>query len=268
MANTANISSLSVAELNALIANTEPQSALTTDFNVTPYYDDYTEDKSFYRILYKPGYAVQARELTQQQTITQKQIDRFGRHMFREGSFVIPGQFGIELNTDYIKIKDVDNSNNAVNVTDFINQTITGLTNGITAYVIDVANGTENETDTKTLFVRYTSGSQSNTAIKTFVDGEILVADTEAPFNAVALSSGSVGKGSRFIIQEGVVFAKEHFISFPTSSIVLSRYQTTPTCRVGFEILEEIVSANEDTSLLDPALESSNYSAPVLTVSS
>ena len=262
MANTANISSLSVAELNELLANIVANSALTTDFNVTPYYDDYTEDKNFYRILYKPGYAVQARELTQQQTILQKQIDRFGRHVFREGSIVIPGQFGIELNTDYVKIKDVDNANNSVDVSDFVNQTITGLTNGVSAYVIDVAEGTEAETDTKTLFVRYLSGSSSNTQIKTFVENEILTANTDTPFNAISLSSSATGKGSRFIIQEGVIFAKEHFVSFPTSSIVLSRYSTSPTCRVGFDVFEEIITANEDASLLDPALESSNFSAP------
>ena len=50
--------------------------ALTTDFNVDPYYDDYDESKEFYRILFRPGYAVQAREVTQLQTILQKQIER------------------------------------------------------------------------------------------------------------------------------------------------------------------------------------------------
>ena len=32
--------------------------ALTTNFNVDPYYDDFDDNKNFYRILYKPGYAV------------------------------------------------------------------------------------------------------------------------------------------------------------------------------------------------------------------
>jgi hypothetical protein len=52
-------------------------------FNVDPYYDDYDDNKKFLRILYKPGYAVQARELTQAQTIAQKQIQRFGDHIQR-----------------------------------------------------------------------------------------------------------------------------------------------------------------------------------------
>jgi hypothetical protein len=36
-----------------------------TDFNLSPYYDDFTESKKFHRILFRPGFAVQARELTQ-----------------------------------------------------------------------------------------------------------------------------------------------------------------------------------------------------------
>jgi hypothetical protein len=55
--------------------------SLTTDFNVSPYYDDFDESKNFHRVLYRPGLAVQARELTQMQTILQNQIDRFGEHV-------------------------------------------------------------------------------------------------------------------------------------------------------------------------------------------
>ena len=259
MANTANIQSLSITEIQSLLANTVANSTLTTDFNVTPYYDDYTTDKEYYRILYKPGYAVQARELTQQQTIQQQQISRFGHHVFKEGSIVIPGQFSIEKNIDYVKIKDIDNSNNAVTMSNFINETVVGQTNGITAFVIEIADGTEADTLTKTLFVRYLSGSTSNTAAKIFAPGEILVSNNGT---ALALSSAPTGKGSRFVISEGVVFAKDHFVSFPTSSIILSRYSDSPTCRVGFNIDERIVSSDDDLTLLDPALESSNYSAP------
>ena len=67
------------------VANTE---SLTTNFFIDPYYDDFNESKNFHRILFKPGLAVQARELTQLQTILQNQIDRFGEHIFQEGSIV------------------------------------------------------------------------------------------------------------------------------------------------------------------------------------
>ena len=56
--------------------------SLQTNFNVDPYYDDFDETKNFHRILFRPGLAVQARELTQLQTILQNQVDRFAEHMF------------------------------------------------------------------------------------------------------------------------------------------------------------------------------------------
>jgi hypothetical protein len=36
-----------------------------TDLNVSPYYDDFDEEKNFQNILFRPGFAVQARELSQ-----------------------------------------------------------------------------------------------------------------------------------------------------------------------------------------------------------
>jgi len=234
-------------------------STLTTDFNVTPYYDDYDVSKNFYRILYRPGFAVQARELTQMQTLLQKQIDRFGKHVFREGSIVLPGQFSIEKDVDYIKIKDLNSSNVSVNVNDFLNKEVFGQTNGIKGYVIDARDGVETTANTKTLYVRYQSGSLTNTSIKVFVDDEPLTSNAG---NVTLISANSTGKGSRFVISEGVVFAKEHFIYFPSQSIVIDRYGSSPTCRVGFNITEDIIRYTDDASLLDPALEASNFQAP------
>ena len=49
------------------------------DFNVDPYYDDFegttgAKSKNFHRVLFRPGFPVQARELTQLQSILQKQL--------------------------------------------------------------------------------------------------------------------------------------------------------------------------------------------------
>jgi hypothetical protein len=77
--------------------------ALDTNFNVNPYYDDYDEDKKFLRMLFKPGFAVQARELTQLQTILQKQVERFGDFVFKDGSVVTGGQTVFQ-NTTFINV--------------------------------------------------------------------------------------------------------------------------------------------------------------------
>jgi len=78
---------------------------LTT--NASPYWDDYKEDKEFYRILFRPGHAVQARELTQLQTNLQKQIERHGKNAFAHGARVLDGQTAYNK-CDYIKLSDYE----------------------------------------------------------------------------------------------------------------------------------------------------------------
>lgn len=244
-------------------ANTK---TLRTDFNVTPYYDDFDPTKNFHRILFRPGYAVQARELTQIQSMLQSQIDSFGKHVFREGSIVLPGAFTLECATTgnpiwYIKVRDVDSANNEVtNLSSFERQVLTGNTSGVQAYVEIVEDGVETTSEPKTLMINYISASNANAEVKTFQAGETL-------FNAnvgtlVVVNTDPSGKGSIFSIEDGVVFAKEHFISFPSQKVILSKYDDTPTCKVGFLIDESIITSDNDASLLDPAQEASNYSAP------
>ena len=82
-----------------------------TNLNINPYYDDFSKDSNFYKVLFNPGKPVQARELTTLQSILQDQIESFGSHMFKEGSMVIPGNssydseyFSIKLNSDHLGI--------------------------------------------------------------------------------------------------------------------------------------------------------------------
>ena len=75
-----------------------------TDFNLTPYYDDFTESKKFHRVLFRPSFAVQARELTQSQTILQNQVERLSDHIFEKGAMVIPGEIGFDLNYYAVKL--------------------------------------------------------------------------------------------------------------------------------------------------------------------
>ena len=65
--------------------------AQLTNLNVSPYVDDCDSNDNFYRVLFKPGSPVQARELTGLQSILQNQIEKFGQHFFKEGAKVIPG---------------------------------------------------------------------------------------------------------------------------------------------------------------------------------
>ena len=110
-----------------------------TDLNVAPYYDDFSEDKNFHRILFRPGFAVQARELTQLQSILQNQIERFGNHMFQEGTAVIPGNQNINPNYYSIRLASTF-AGETIDVSQYYNASspieIQGATSGVRAKVI------------------------------------------------------------------------------------------------------------------------------------
>ena len=97
-----------------------------TNLNISPYYDDFNKDKNFYKVLFKPGYPVQARELTQIQSTIQNQIERFGQHTFKEGSSVTGG--GVRFSNAYETIK-IQPSNQGFNVKDYLTN-IDGKTYG------------------------------------------------------------------------------------------------------------------------------------------
>ena len=71
--------------------------AQLTNLNVSPYYDDFDTADNFNRVLFRPNFAVQARELTTLQSILQDQIESQGKHMFKEGTVVIPGQLSYSM---------------------------------------------------------------------------------------------------------------------------------------------------------------------------
>jgi hypothetical protein len=64
---------------------------LKTNLNSAPYFDDFDQADNYYRTLFRPGVPVQARELSGMQSTLQDQIDKFGRHIFKEGSIVEGG---------------------------------------------------------------------------------------------------------------------------------------------------------------------------------
>ena len=78
-----------------------------TNLNVSPYYEDFDAKKNFYKILFRPGYSIQGRELTQVQSILQNQVESFGKFAFKQGELVIPGEVGLNTKLDYVKLSSV-----------------------------------------------------------------------------------------------------------------------------------------------------------------
>ncbi len=90
----------------------ETRSHIPLLFDSHPYYDDYSLSSGYLKSLFKPGYAVQARELTQVQSMLQSQIERFGSHVFKNGSVVLGGEIG-ESTAHYVRVGEADDGGDA-----------------------------------------------------------------------------------------------------------------------------------------------------------
>ena len=221
-----------------------------TDFNVSPYYDDFTESKKFHRVMYRPAFAVQARELTTQQSILQNQIERFGDHMFQHGAMVIPGQISFDNLYFAVKLTSFTGT-----LTNYNNNTITGATSGVVADVVGTA--ATDGTDPDTLFVKYRNSGTANDADK-FTDGETITSGHSSASTAVVSTCVT---GSAVNIDAGTYYINGFFVNVDQQTLVLEKYTTTPSYRVGLTITENFITSTDDTSLLDNATGSSNANA-------
>ncbi len=249
-----------------------------TNLNISPYYDDYNKDDNFYKILFKPGYPVQARELTGLQSLLQNQVESFGKHVFKEGSMVIPG--GIEYDPTYFSAKinethlGIDVSiylNNLISANDGKGTRVRGQTSGIVATIKNFILPPAEGVDDITIFIKYQQSGTSGESTA-FPNGEVLILEEPLTYGNTTLTIGetvltltsedATATGSAFGVNSGVYFLRGTFVDVPTSLIVLEPYNNSPSYRVGFEISEQIINSNDDSSLYDNAKGFTNFAAP------
>jgi len=229
---------------------------MAINFNTDPYFDDYSEADGFHRILFKPGVAVQSRELNQLQTILQNQVSRFGNHVFKPGSLVIPGNIKFDKNVNFVKLLTTFNSED-IEVANYLNREMIGQTSGVRATVINVEEGTV--IDPPTIFVKYLDSGTSRTANAFSAAEDIVTNDTGTTYSATVSSTGKCLGAS---ISDGVYFVKDNFVKVFSNNIILDKYLTNSNYRVGLEVSETIRTSDDDESLLDPAIGTFNYFAP------
>ena len=247
-----------------------------TNLNVAPYFDDFDPVDDYHKVLFKPGYPVQARELTTLQSILQNQIERFGQHFFKEGAKVIPGNTGytqlyycIQLQNTYLGVPV------AAYAEQLVGTRITGETSGVSAVVDKILLPEDSERGNLTLYINYLNSSTANNSTQVFSDGENLTCSetiasgllgntTIAAGSPIAttIPEGAAATGSAFQIQEGVYFIHGHFVNVNTETLILDQYGDSPNYRVGLFVNETIVNADEDDSLNDNSQGFNNYSAP------
>ena len=228
-------------------------------YPTTPYYDDYDETKNFYRILFKPGRAVQARELTQMQTLIQGQIERFGKNIFKEGSIVVPGEQVYDTRYRYVKLATNYNSVIGDDVIDgLVDLIVVGQTTGVKALVVNYAFATD--TDEPTIYVKYLNSGTDGTTTS-FSSSEVLITE-DGLISIQAITTSPTGTGTAFSTTSGALFVKGSFVYYPEQTLIVEKYSVPSNVIIGFQITESVVTSDDDESLLDPAIETYNYFAP------
>jgi len=231
------------------------------NFNVAPYFDDFTDDKNFYKMLFVPTRPVQTRELNQIQSILQNQIKSHADHVFKNGSMVIPGHVYYDSAVYSLKLVGLYNDVSADLILDnLVGQTLVGSETGVTALVVHYDLSTNK--DAPLLYVKFISSSTTEEEVKQFKNSEVLYDSTNADVKVKLVSSEAVSSASIVTVNEGIYYINGYFVRVDKQTITLEKFSKTPTWRAGLEIKETIVTAVEDESLYDNALGYSNYAAP------
>jgi hypothetical protein len=241
-------------------------SILTQSLFATTYKDDYKDSDNYHRILFNSGRALQARELTQMQTIIQSEMSRFARNLFKEGASVNPG--GPTLNSKYEFVK-LNTSTNALPATPstLIDAIFTGQTSGLRATVLEVV--ATAGADPATLYVQYLGGDVggASTALR-FTPGEDIEATISGSNVTLTVQTTNttlnpaIGTGVKFSIASGDFFTQGHFVFNEAQSIIVSKYSPTYTGVVGFKVTEDVVTATDNSALYDNQGAVPNVSAP------
>ena len=254
---------------------------MAIDLNVTPYYNDFTAAKKFNRVVFKPGVAVQARELTQLQDYFLNTLKEFGDFVFKDGA-TVRGGAGYPVLIPYIKVNDLDATSTAISndtLVNYVGDTLTGGTTGIQAVIESVKTGTDTDAvEKKTFYLKYTKGNEKNagtvassvrfdagetltvTSDDSGRNGDTFVVDNNTDINS--FTKNFYGYAIDFVLEEGIIYAQGKFVSHDAQKIRLDDFNPNVNYFVGVKINETIVNSDDDTSLLDPATGAYNYNAP------
>ena len=265
---------------------------MALNFNNYPYFDDFNPSDNYHRILFQPGYSVQARELTQSQTIIQNQITQFASAIYSQNTPISGGKVTTNLNCNYVILNSTYAGTN-INIDGLDGQLVSDEFGVIIATIllanqnyglssIDATTGKVTGL-LPTLVISYQSGQHFYDGMSVYVGGKVIgttIGSPPATINSVLTKyTTSVGTSSVASISAGVYYVINgytdiqkagvntsynvgNFVNVLPQTIVLDAYDSIPSMRVGLNITESIVNSSTDISLLDPAIGASNFQAP------
>ena len=260
---------------------------MAIDLTQAPYNDDFQIGNKYYRILFRPSRAVQARELTQIQSQIQSQFEKIGSHLFKQGAQILPGSAdGIVYNNN-VGFITVDISGvNVATREDLENywlgkiimpsaklDPVTGENLGVEAKVIGFK--VANSHNVVRLFLSYTKSSTFEADVldgktERFQETDVVIIKETPQITAQISGTNPVGMCSSVTVEEGVYYYDEFFVYVEKQTLFVEpsdpedslSWTNQPTATIGILFSKDIRTFEEDESLLDNARNTPNYSAP------
>jgi hypothetical protein len=244
--------------------------AITT-YSAAPYSDDFSQDKNYLRILFRPGRSVQVRELNQLQSNVQDQIDKFGRHIFKDGDRVLDGYTNYDSSIQSIGVV-WENSDVVLEPSELTALKGKEIYSG-TAWRAKILSAI-NITGGQRLYIKLVGQAG------TFADENDVHIDLESGEAALSIGGQSYGDTAKIaeidtgveapgyhggVFQDaGVFFVKGHFVHADATEAFYTKTSSTAqlTGVALFDIVETVVESTTDNSLLDNANGEPNANAP------
>ncbi len=232
-------------------------------FNSNPYYDDFSHSAGFLKILFRPGYAIQARELTQAQSILQNQISKIGDHLFRDGSRILGSGISVRTTgTARIAISSLD----LVGITDYTQLLGTELTNEtVKAKIVAFSPvGSGGNSSHLLTAVNFISGSEFATGGVSFGTSTLTLVESSKTAKTINVSAGIFYVDGFFVPVESQSFIPTRVVGSTLDSQFISNSApfSDLSTKIGYFIIRDTVTAQEDSTLTDPSIGSYNYNAP------
>jgi hypothetical protein len=238
---------------------------------LSTYKDDFRDSDNYHRILYNAARPLQARELTQSQTIIQREIERFARYIFNEGSLLTSSLGGLATKDFAINYVKLDTTTNPLpaNYAELEGSIVTNvgeIASPVSARIRKVipAEGA----DPATLFLEYVDGGDNDpinsTTPQIFRAGQ----DLTTTLGIVSVQSTNTnanpatGKGSLITVPQSEFFVLGHFVFVDKQSLVISKYDANPSAVIGYSVNESIITASDNVSLFDNQGSTPNLTSP------
>jgi len=242
------------------------------NLNRAPYYDDFLENKNYLKLLFQPGRAVQARELTVIQSTLQNQIAKIGDHLFDDGAKILGGQIdfdGASKTLPFIKVKDFDVYGRNVPFGVIrgrmrIRRQNDDPSNPQVLAVVQSAKTRTSPTGDNVIYIKYIFGEdigfKANEPLVIF-DPEVGDKPVLTATSIDVSDSSFTGYASRVIVAGGLYYYKGQFLTASSESVMLNDKATSSNLKIGYTVRESITSSRNDLSLNEPSTNN-NRGAP------